>query len=36
MHPIPCFFSMFKEGQHILKEVEFVECVDARAIAQMA
>ena len=29
MHP-------FKEGQHILKEVEFVECVDARAIVQMA
>ena len=29
---------MSKEGQHILKEVqrEFIECVDARAIAQVA
>ncbi len=37
MHPIPCSFSLCI-GQHILKEVqtEFMECVDARAIAQKA
>ena len=38
IHPIPCSFSMSIEGQRILKEVqrEFMECVDARAIAQKA
>ena len=38
MHLIPCSFSMCIEGQRILKEMqrEFMECVDARAIAQKA
>ena len=38
MHPIPCSFSMCIESERILKEVhrEFMECVDARAIAKKA
>ena len=38
MHPTPYSFSMSIEGRCILKEVqrEFMECVNARAIAQKA